>query len=201
METNKYQTPITQELLDEYPPEVQEQFWDFIYNVEFINWLVSPNRPYAKDKEKDENGRITVDLAYPHIIEDMDYFRQPALHFMKHGCYTFLKPNSNPHSEYRKFWDREIQKCREGYTRESDGEWVTGYCYWFLNYNPMLVNLITEPSSNPHSEYRKFWDREIQKCREGYTREANGYRDWETDRKSTRLNSSHSAKSRMPSSA
>ena len=29
----------------------------------------------------------------------------------------------------------------------------------------------------------------------------NRYRDWETDRKSTRLNSSHSAKSRMPSSA
>ena len=26
-------------------------------------------------------------------------------------------------------------------------------------------------------------------------------RDWETDRKSTRLNSSHSAKARMPSSA
>ena len=33
----------------------------------------------------------------------------------------------------------------------------------------------------------------------GYAREI--YRDWETDRKSTRLNSSHSAKSRMPSSA
>ena len=30
---------------------------------------------------------------------------------------------------------------------------------------------------------------------------AKTYRDWETDRKSTRLNSSHSAKSRMPSSA
>ena len=30
---------------------------------------------------------------------------------------------------------------------------------------------------------------------------SSGYRDWETDRKSTRLNSSHSAKSRMPSSA
>ena len=30
---------------------------------------------------------------------------------------------------------------------------------------------------------------------------ATTYRDWETDRKSTRLNSSHSAKSRMPSSA
>ena len=40
----------------------------------------------------------------------------------------------------------------------------------------------------------------------GYTKnvistENRKYRDWETDRKSTRLNSSHSAKSRMPSSA
>ena len=33
------------------------------------------------------------------------------------------------------------------------------------------------------------------------TYERREYRDWETDRKSTRLNSSHSAKSRMPSSA
>ena len=33
------------------------------------------------------------------------------------------------------------------------------------------------------------------------TQEVGCYRDWETDRKSTRLNSSHSAKSRMPSSA
>ena len=31
--------------------------------------------------------------------------------------------------------------------------------------------------------------------------DSEGYRDWETDRKSTRLNSSHSGESRMPSSA
>ena len=36
--------------------------------------------------------------------------------------------------------------------------------------------------------------------REG-TVEHDGYRDWETDRKSTRLNSSHRSLSRMPSSA
>ena len=35
----------------------------------------------------------------------------------------------------------------------------------------------------------------------GLKEERKRYRDWETDRKSTRLNSSHSAKSRMPSSA
>ena len=55
-------------------------------------------------------------------------------------CYTFLKPNSNPNSEYRKFWDEERRRCWEGYVRESDGEWVTGMLYWFLNYCPMLVN-------------------------------------------------------------
>ena len=33
------------------------------------------------------------------------------------------------------------------------------------------------------------------------TAAAGAYRDWETDRKSTRLNSSHSGESRMPSSA
>ena len=36
---------------------------------------------------------------------------------------------------------------------------------------------------------------------EKYFKRKEPYRDWETDRKSTRLNSSHSAKSRMPSSA
>ena len=74
----------------------------------------------------------------------MDYFRQSALHFIQYGCYTKLRPNSNPHSEYRKFWDEEKRRCYEGYVRKSDGEWVTGLCYWFLNYNPMLVNIIVK---------------------------------------------------------
>ena len=34
--TNKYQTPITDELLEQYPQEVQEQLFDFINSVEFI---------------------------------------------------------------------------------------------------------------------------------------------------------------------
>ena len=34
-----------------------------------------------------------------------------------------------------------------------------------------------------------------------YVKYQQGYRDWETDRKSTRLNSSHSGEARMPSSA
>ena len=61
IETNKYQTPITQELLDKYPQEVQEQFLDFINNVPYIKNLISPNRPYTRDLPKDENGRAIID--------------------------------------------------------------------------------------------------------------------------------------------
>ncbi len=139
---NEYQTPLTDELLGSLPEEVREELLDTINSVSLIKRLISPSREYAKDRPRDEQGRIIVDLADPHILEDMDYFRQPALHFMKHGCYTFLKPNSNPNSEYRKHWDEEMRRCREGYVRESDGEWVTGFLYWFLNYCPMMVNKV-----------------------------------------------------------
>ena len=139
---NEYQTPLTDELLGSLPEEVKEELLETMNSVPLIKRLISPAREYAKDRPRDEQGRIIVDLANPHILEDMDYFRQPALHFMKHGCYTFLKPNSNPNSEYRKHWDEEIRRCREGYIRESDGEWVTGFLYWFLNYCPMMVNKV-----------------------------------------------------------
>ena len=141
---NEFQTPITSELLSQYPDEVQEWFIDAINNIDFIKNLISPNRKRAKDLPRDDDGKIIVDLENPHIIEDADYFRQPALHYIQHGCYTFLKPNGNPQSEYRQFWEEERRRIREGYIRESDGEWVTGFCYWFLNYTPMMVNIIKE---------------------------------------------------------
>lgn len=139
---NKYQTPLTKELLASLPEEVRDELYDTINNIVFIKRLISPDRQYAKDRPRDEKGRIIVDITNPHILENMDYFRQPALHFMKHGCYTFLRPNSNPNSEYRKHWDEEVRRCREGYIRESDGEWVTGFLYWFLNYCPMMINKV-----------------------------------------------------------
>lgn len=140
IQVNQYQTPLDYNFINTYPDEVQEQLFELITTVPFIKNLISPNRRYAKDMPKDEKGRIIIDFENPHILENMDYFRQPALHYLKHKCYTFLKPNSNPHSEYRKFWAEELRRCWEGYVRESDGEWVTGYMYWFLNYVPMMVN-------------------------------------------------------------
>lgn len=140
--TNKYQTPITQELLDSLNEEVRGWFMEAITTIPLIRNLISPSRPLIKDLERDSQGRAIVDITNPPIIENVDYFRQSALFYLENGCYTFLKPNSNPNSEYRKFWDEEIRRCREGYIRKSDGAWVTGFEYWFLNYHPMMVNFI-----------------------------------------------------------
>lgn len=144
IQTNRYQTPVTQELLDSLPSEVAEQLMDCLTNIQFIKNLISPDRPYYKDLPRDERGAAIVDITNPPILEDSDYFRQAALHYQKHGCYTFLKPNSNPNSEFRKFWDEERRRCWEGLIRPSDGAWISGFNYWFLNYQPMMVNKITE---------------------------------------------------------
>lgn len=138
--TNEYQTPITDTLLDQYPEEVKEQFMEYISTVPFIQNLISPSRPKIQDLPRDEQGRAIVDITNPPIFEDANYFRQAALYFLSEGTYTKLKPNLNPNSEYRKFWDREIDRCYNGLLRESDGMWIPGYMYWFLNYCPMMVN-------------------------------------------------------------
>lgn len=144
MQMNQYQTQITDELLREVPQEVQDQLFDILNNVEFVKRLVSPTRQFAKDRPRDERGRIIVDLANPHILENMDYFRPTALHFKKYGTLTNLRPNANPNSEFGKWIREEKRRCWEGYVRESDGEWVTGYLYWFLNYSPIMLSKIIE---------------------------------------------------------
>lgn len=141
---NKYQTELTEELVNSLPQEVQDQLFDIINNVEFVKRLISPTREYAKDRPRDDRGRVIVDLANPHILEDMDYFRPSAIHYEKYGTFTNLRPNANPNSEYGKWVREERRRIWDGYVRESDGEWVTGYMYWFLNYSPMMLSKIRE---------------------------------------------------------
>lgn len=142
MKMNKYQTELTEELLSSLPDEVKDQLLDIINNVEFVRRLVSPSREYAKDRPRDDRGRIIVDLANPHILEDMDYFRPTALHFKKHNCFTMLRPNANPNSEYGKWIREEKRRCWEGYVRESDGEWIPGPLYFYMNYCPIIQSKI-----------------------------------------------------------
>lgn len=139
---NKYQTPITEELQKSLPKEVWEDLIDFIGTIKFIQNLIAPEdvRGFAKDRPKDKNGKIIVDLTNPHILEDMDFFRERAIFYEKNKCYTHLRPNPNPRSEYAEFWREEQRRWVEGLIRPSDGEWIPGYYYFYLNYGRIWLN-------------------------------------------------------------
>ena len=160
MDLNKYQTQITEEIVKTYPPEVIEQLYDVINNIPFIKHLISADRPYAKDLPRDEDGKIIVDISKPHILENMDYFRPTALHFKKHGCFTLLRPNKNPNSEFMKWIVEERRRCWEGLVRPSDGEWVTGYMYWYLNYCPIMLSRLVgnTTKANRIEDFPDVWE-------------------------------------------
>ena len=133
-------TPVTEELFEKYKLDNDSvnEFYDLFDTVPLLKSMASKDRVYAKDLPR-ENGKITVDLTNPHILEDMDYFRQAALHFKKTGRYTDFYPTKLKSSDYYKFWKEEERRCKEGYVRESDGEWITGYHYFYLNYTPIMI--------------------------------------------------------------
>ena len=68
-------------------------------------------------------------------ILNTDKFRQSALFFKEHGCYT-LAPRGT--TDYVQFWERETQRCLNGYVAE-DGDAITGYHYFYLNYSPIMI--------------------------------------------------------------
>lgn len=139
IELNEYQTPIEDLGLEKLPKEIRDQFWDFFWNIPFIQNLTSKNRPRAKDLPRDEEGKIIVDITKPHILENMEYFMPSAIHYRKTGKYTDLRPNPNPNSEYGKWVKEEVRRCLDGYVRPSDGEWIPGDLYYFWNYSVMSV--------------------------------------------------------------
>jgi hypothetical protein len=169
--TNKLQTPINEELKESLPNEVWQDLLYNIAQIKFLQNLMAPEeaRGYAKDKEREEyndNGdtRIVIDtdsIVNPHILEDMDYFRESAIFFEKHGRYTNLPPSRNPNSEYYKFWEEEQRRWIEGIVRPSDGEWIPGSFYFYLNYCPILKNeeVVTKGNNRLKKKKANFKDK------------------------------------------
>ena len=92
-----------------------------------------------------------------------DKFRKAAMFFDKHGVYTFAPPGT---SEYMKYWSEEMDRCQYGYTAE-DGDFISGYFYFYLNYSRIIVvkdvkikmrnGSITNKKDRVAS-FPKFWD-------------------------------------------
>lgn len=96
-------------------------------------------------------------------LHDTDKFRQAAIFFQQHGCYT-LAPRGT--TDYNKYWEQETDRCLNGYTAP-DGEGITGYNYFYLNYSP-IMRLKEEEYTDRQGNLRKrrqrilefpsFWD-------------------------------------------
>ena len=156
---NKCQTPLEELQLETYPQEVQENFWDFLNNVPFIKWMVSPDRPMISQLPRDEYGRAIIDVTHPPILEGSDFFRQTAKVWEETGKYTNLKPNANPNSEFGKWLLEEKRRGWEGLVNPDTGMWVTGDHYWMLNYCPMHLIVRRKDGLEMRStRHSRFWD-------------------------------------------
>lgn len=90
-------------------------------------------------------------------LHDTDKFRQSAIFFEKHGCYT-LAPRGT--TDYKKYWDQETERCLNGYTAP-DGEGITGYNYFYLNYSP-IFKLVETEYTDRNGDIRKRRERVLQ---------------------------------------
>ena len=157
---NKYQSTLEELKIDSYPQEVQNEFFEAINGIPFIKNLISPTRLRCKDLPRDERGRAIIDITNPPLLEDIDYFRPTALHYKKYGVFTNLRPNPNPNSEFGKWIREEIRRIWEGYVRPSDGAWITGDMYWYLNYCPIIQSKIRKGTkiADRIVDFPEFWE-------------------------------------------
>ena len=156
---NKCQTPLEDLHLENYPAEVVEQFWDFLNNVPFIRWMVSPDRPLVSQLPRDSEGRAIIDITHPPILEDSDYFRPSALSYKANkGRYVLLRPNANPNSDFGKWLYSQRERGWNGYCNPATGMWVTGDYYWMLNFCPMHLVENENGIDIRTVAHPRFWD-------------------------------------------
>ena len=91
-------------------------------------------------------------------IHNSNKFRQPALEFLKTGQYCQYPKGT---TEYINYWLTEQDRCINGYTAD-DGDFISGYNYFYLNYCPInrIVNKEINGKVKSVSEvtFPDFWD-------------------------------------------
>ena len=159
-EFNECQSSLEELKIYDQPQEIQEQFFDYINNVPFIQWMISKDRPHAKDLPRDEKGRIIFDVVHPPILDNMDYFREAAISYKTNGVYSQLRPNPNPNSEFKKYWDKVLDRSWNYMLRESDGMWIPGDMYFYLNFDPIIQTKIKKGSKRGERvvDFPECWD-------------------------------------------
>ena len=90
-------------------------------------------------------------------IKNSDKFRQPALRFLEVGSYCQYPEGT---SEYYKYWDEQMDRCKNGYTAD-DGDFISGYNYFYLNFCP-IQRIIYTTINNPDGSTKIKKTRDLQ---------------------------------------
>lgn len=90
-------------------------------------------------------------------IKNSNKFRQPALRFLEVGSYCQYPEGT---SEYFKYWDEQMDRCKYGYTAD-DGDFISGYNYFYLNFCP-IQRIIYTTINNPDGSTKIKKTRDLQ---------------------------------------
>lgn len=96
-------------------------------------------------------------------VHNTEQFSEAANFFKKNKCYTVAPKGT---TDYVQYWERETNRCLKGYT-SPDGQYITGYHYFYLNYSPIMKIVqtkYTDKDGNVRTkrerilDFPRFWD-------------------------------------------
>lgn len=96
-------------------------------------------------------------------VHNTEQFSEAANFFKNNKCYTFAPKGT---TDYVQYWERETDRCLNGYT-SPDGQYITGYHYFYLNYSPIMKIVQTkyiDKDGNVRTkrerilDFPRFWD-------------------------------------------
>lgn len=96
-------------------------------------------------------------------VHNTEQFSEAANFFKNNKCYTFAPKGT---TDYVQYWERETDRCLNGYT-SPDGQYITGYHYFYLNYSPIMKIVqtkYTDKDGNVRTkrerilDFPRFWD-------------------------------------------
>lgn len=96
-------------------------------------------------------------------VHNTEQFSEAANFFKNNKCYTFAPKGT---TDYVQYWERETDRCLNGYT-SPDGQYITGYHYFYLNYSPIMKIVqtkYTDKGGNVRTkrerilDFPRFWD-------------------------------------------
>lgn len=96
-------------------------------------------------------------------VHNTEQFSEAANFFKNNKCYTFAPKGT---TDYVQYWERETDRCLNGYT-SPDGQYITGYHYFYLNYSPIMKIVqtkYTDKNGNVRTkrerilDFPRFWD-------------------------------------------